>query len=153
MRANSDAEGPAPPRRGPRGSETPPPPPPPPAVLYDCSNCPSYCCSYAQIEVEPADIRRLARHFGLDLATAERRFTKDGDDPGTRVMRHIRDPIFGTVCRLLDLETRTCTAYSARPQCCRDHPFTPTCHYYDFLRAERRLQNRPDLAVRAFNVV
>src|SRR5215469_10121316 len=34
-------------------------------VLYNCDKCPSYCCSYVLIGVYAADIRRLARHFGI----------------------------------------------------------------------------------------
>lgn len=132
---------------GPPEAETPGTP------LYDCDNCPSYCCSYPQIEVKPEDLRRLARHFGLDVDTALRRLTKDGDAPGARVMRHVRDPIFGSACRLLDPEARTCTAHEVRPNTCRGHPVTDRCHYYDFLMAERAFQNDPTLQVRAYNVV
>ena len=124
-----------------------------PMVGYDCDNCPSYCCSYPQIEVDAPDIERLADHFGLDEDTALRRLTKEGDAPGSRVMRHIRDPVFGTACRLLDLETRRCVAHAARPWRCRNHPVDTACHYYDFLMAERRFQNDPTLLVRAYNPV
>ncbi len=122
-------------------------------VFYDCDNCPSYCCSYADIQVRPQDIERLARHLGMDPDTASRRLTTEGEDHGTRVMRHFRDPVFGTVCRLLDLETRRCKAYGARPRACRIHPGTPTCHYYQFLMTERRIQGKPKLVARAYNPV
>lgn len=122
-------------------------------VFFNCDNCPSYCCSYSGIEMEPQDIERLAEHFELDVNTALRRLTMDGAEPGTRVMRHIRDPVFGTVCRLLDLRTRRCTAYDARPKACRNHPGTPSCHYYQFLMTERRIQGRPGLVARAYNLV
>jgi len=122
-------------------------------LFYNCENCPSYCCSYSEIEVTPADIERLARGLGWDLDTATRRVTMEQDAPGLRIMRHFRDPIFGTVCRLLDSETRRCVAYDVRPDACRKHPGTPSCHYYQFLMVERRIQGKPKLAVRAFNVV
>ena len=122
-------------------------------VFYNCDNCPSYCCSYAQIEVEQRDIERLASYLGLEVEIAARRLTMEGKDPGTRIMRHFRDPVFGTVCRLLDQQTRRCKAYVARPNACRIHPGTPSCHYYQFLMVERRIQGKPDLAVRAYNLV
>jgi len=120
-------------------------------VFFNCENCPSYCCSYPEIEVRPEDVERLASHLGLDPETASRRLTMEGKDPGSQVMRHFRDPVFGTACRLLDLRSRRCTAYDARPNACRIYPGTPTCHYYQFLMTERRMQKKPTLAVRAYN--
>ena len=122
-------------------------------AAYDCSNCPAYCCSYPEIVVERDDLLRLARHAGLDEDTARRRFTRAGTEPGERVMRHVRDPIFGTACRFLDIAARRCTVYEARPRACRDHPPAARCHYYDFLMAERGYQRNPTMAVRAYNVV
>jgi len=121
--------------------------------FFNCENCPSYCCSYTHIELKQEDIRRLASFFGLDLETASRRLAMEGDAPGTRVMRHFRDPVFGTACRLLDLQSRRCKAYDARPNACRIYPGTPTCHYYQFLMTERRMQEKPTLVVRAYNVL
>ncbi len=120
--------------------------------FFNCENCPSYCCTYTQIEVRPGDIARLAKHLGMDAKTASRRLTMQGDTLGTRVMRHFRDPVFGTACRLLDLRSRRCLAYEARPDACRIYPGTPTCHYYQFLMTERKMQGKPKLAVRAYNV-
>jgi len=122
-------------------------------VFYNCDNCPSYCCSYTEIEVTFEDIERLALHLDADIDVVSRRFTMESKDPYTRVMRHFRDPVFGTACRLLDLETRRCKAYEARPTACRVYPGTSTCHYYQFLMAERRLQGKPKVAVRAYNLV
>jgi Fe-S-cluster containining protein len=110
---------------------------------FDCSNCPAYCCSYDHIEVTDRDLERLARHFDLDAATAERRFTKRVDGGKLRVMRHRSDEHFGTACRFLDRETRQCTIYSARPHICRTYPGTGRCGFYDFLCSERRSQEDP----------
>ena len=121
-------------------------------VFYDCLNCPSYCCSYPRIEVTKRDIRRLARHFGLDEKTARRRFTKTGFDPGEVVLRHQKDEVYGSVCGFLDRETRGCTVHPARPEICRAHPGKPTCAYYVFLMAERGYQDDPDFVARAYNV-
>jgi len=114
--------------------------------LYDCDNCPAYCCTYEHIEVTDADLERLARHFGVGPATAERRYTKwskDGDRP-FRVLRHRRDKVFGTACRFLDPGTRKCGVYDARPRICRTYPGTGRCGFYDFLCSERRAQENPD---------
>ena len=108
-------------------------------VFYNCGNCPAYCCSYARIEVTQGDVRRLARHFGIGAAAARRRFTKKGHEENERVLKHQRDPIFGTICRFLDLETRQCTVYESRPELCRDFPGLVRCGYYDFLSAERKM--------------
>jgi Fe-S-cluster containining protein len=121
-------------------------------VFYDCLNCPSYCCTYPRIPVTQRDIRRLARHFDLDEDVAERRFTKKGWSKRERVLRHQNDEVYGSACRFLDLETRLCTVHQARPAICRDHPNTPNCGYYTFLMSERRFQDDPDLAARAYNV-
>lgn len=121
-------------------------------IFYDCHNCPSYCCSYPRIPVTQRDIRRLARHFDIDEEAAERRFIKRGATKRERVLRHQRDEIFGSACRFLDTETRLCTVHDARPSICRDHPTGPNCGYYTFLMAERRYQDDPELAVRAYNL-
>ncbi len=113
-------------------------------VFYACDRCPSYCCSYPRIAVTAADVRRLARHFGVDAATARKRFTKRGQEEGERVLRHRHDEIFGSACRFLDRESRRCTVYRARPEVCRDYPGGVRCGYYDFLAAERRMQEDPE---------
>lgn len=120
-------------------------------VFYDCLNCPSFCCTYPRIPVTSADIRRLARHHGVDEATAKRRFTKKGEEPGEVVLRHRKDEAYGTACRFLDRESRLCTVHKARPRICRDHPGTPTCAYYNFLMSERRYQEDPEFVARAYN--
>jgi len=111
-------------------------------LKYDCSKCTAYCCSYPQIDVKSRDIQRLARHFGIDEETAERRFTKTVE--GVRVLRHQKDKIFDSVCMFLDLKARRCTIYQARPGVCHQYPDRPRCGYYDFLRWERTHQGDPD---------
>jgi len=106
---------------------------------YDCSNCPAYCCTYPQIPVTPADVRRLAKGFDIEPEQAERRFTKKAGD-GTRIMRHRVDHIFPTACQFLDQEKRQCTVYEHRPKICRAFP-THRCGYYDFLMWEREQQD------------
>jgi Fe-S-cluster containining protein len=115
-----------------------------PRLQYNCSNCPAYCCSYDHVEVNDADLSRLAAHFGLSERQAERRFTKRVDRGELRVLRHQRDEIFGTACRFLDLETRQCTIYHARPAICRSYPGSGRCGFYDFLCSERNIQDDPE---------
>ena len=110
-----------------------------PPMLYDCAKCPAYCCSYDRIVVNKWDLKRLARHFGIDPETAQRRFTKRVE--GEQVLRHQRDKIFGSICMFLDVKTRRCTIYEARPGVCHEYPDRPRCGYYDFLRWERNHQD------------
>lgn len=113
-------------------------------VFYNCLKCPAYCCTYPRIAVKKRDAERLAKHFGISVAQAYKRFTKKGHDEGEIVLRHKEDEYFGTSCRFLDSETRQCTIYKARPQICRDFPGTGRCGYYDFLCFERDLLEDPD---------
>ena len=109
---------------------------------YDCLKCPAYCCSYERIDVGKRDLNRLARHFGIDVETARRRFTKIKD--GDVVLRHQKDAIFGSVCMFLDTKTRRCTIYEARPAVCHEYPDKPRCGYYEFLKWEREHQDDPE---------
>src|SRR5712691_10063573 len=90
---------------------------------YDCSNCPAYCCSvYERVQVTPRDIRRLAKHFGVTPEIAIQRYTKlFGKE---KILRRKADPVLGQSCAFLNLETRQCTVYDARPRVCRKFPDT-----------------------------
>ena len=119
------------------------------AKQYDCSKCPGYCCSYPNIPLENGDLERLADHFGLSEKETKKRFTKLGaagkdDKERPRVLRHQKDPVFGTICRLFDLDERRCTIYKARPKICRDYPGKKRCGYYEFLSFEREAQDDPE---------
>lgn len=120
-------------------------------VFYSCKKCPAYCCTYALIHVDRADLRRLARHFGISVDAARQKFTKRGDKPEERVLRHRKDHHYGTACRFLHPETRMCTVYEARPGICDVYPGTTRCGYYDFLSFERRAQDDPDFVAIAYN--
>ena len=115
-------------------------------IRYDCLKCPGYCCSYPRIEVKDGDLLRLARHFGLDVEVAERRFTRRyrDEDNDERILRHRKDHIYGSICRFFDTEARRCTVYVARPAVCRQYPNGAKCGYYEFIRFERRHQDDPD---------
>jgi Fe-S-cluster containining protein len=114
----------------------------PQKLSYDCLKCPAYCCSYDRIIVEKKDLTRLARHFGIDIETARRRFTKVAE--GEQVLRHQKDKIYGSICMFIDMKTRRCSIYEARPGVCHEYPDRPRCGYYDFLKWERRHQQDED---------
>ena len=115
-----------------------------PRVYFDCSKCPAYCCSiYERVQVTKRDLNRLARHFGISVETATRRYTKmHGDE---RVLRRKKDPIFGEACQFLDPVTRGCTIYHGRPNVCREYPARSRCAYYDLLQFERGQQDDPEV--------
>jgi uncharacterized protein len=115
---------------------------PGPRPSYDCSKCPAYCCSYDRIIVEKDDLKRLAKHHGIDVETARKRFTKIKE--GEQVLRHQKDQVYGSICMFLDLKTRGCTIYHARPGVCHEYPDKRRCGYYDFLQWERRHQEDPN---------
>ena len=113
---------------------------------YDCSRCPGYCCSYSRIAVSDADIERLARHFGLDVEVARRKFTfryktRDLDE---QLLRHKKDHVYKSTCRFFDQDARRCTVYEARPSVCRLYPEDRVCGYWQFLKFERSQQGDED---------
>ncbi len=109
-------------------------------LLYDCSKCPAYCCSYEYIIVTRRDINRLAKRFGLSFEQAKQRFTKMIEGYGL-VLRHRKDTVYKSVCQFLHPTERRCTVYEHRPEVCRHYPETARCRYYDFLVWERRHQD------------
>ena len=112
---------------------------------YNCSKCPAYCCSiYERVQVTKRDLKRLAKHFGVDLDKARQRFTTNWQ--GERVLRRKADPIFGKACKFLNPLTRQCTIYDARPKVCREFPGRERCAYYDLLQFER-IQQGDDTVV------
>jgi Fe-S-cluster containining protein len=117
--------------------------------MYNCSNCPGYCCSYPLIAITKRDVERLAKHFGLSFEEARGRFTYE-DPEAKYAMRRKADEHFGRVCRFFDTEKRHCTVYKARPSTCRDFP-GGRCGYYDFLMSERNRQDDPEHIASTWN--
>jgi uncharacterized protein len=113
-----------------------------PKNKYDCTSCPGYCCSYDRIEVKDADVKRLAKHFDLSVADAEKKFTRVYKAPegAERILKHQKDEVYGTICRFFHLVERRCTIYTARPSVCREYPNGTKCGYYDFIKFERKHQ-------------
>jgi hypothetical protein len=109
---------------------------------YDCSKCPGYCCSYDRIAISDFDIGRLAKHFGIAVSVARKRFTYRYRSEGVDeyILRHRKDTVYKSICRFFDQEARRCTVYSARPNVCRRYPSGTQCGYYDFLMFEREQQ-------------
>jgi Fe-S-cluster containining protein len=103
---------------------------------YDCGKCPGYCCSYPVIEVKDRDAARIAKHFDLPLAKAEKKFFKSAHGY-KRVFKRKKDKIYGKVCMFFDQKKRNCGIYEARPAICREFPSGTRCGYYDFLKFER----------------
>jgi Fe-S-cluster containining protein len=118
---------------------------------FNCAKCPAYCCSYAEIGATDADIKRLAKHFGMTPEKARKKFTKTSQDGKSQILRHQKDEHYGTVCQFLDTETRRCTVYHARPHICRAFPGTHRCGYYDFLSFERRMLEDKDYISTTWN--
>lgn len=114
-----------------------------PKNKYDCLKCPGYCCSYPLIEVTQRDIARVAKHFGLPVEKAKKKFFRYDRSEKSWVLRQQQDEHFKLICRFFDTEQRRCTIYHARPGVCRDYPGEPTCGYYSFLKFEREHQDDP----------
>ncbi len=122
-----------------------------PKPRFHCERCPAYCCSYPVIRLTKADLRRLAKHFAISVEKAAKKFTKPEAGGKKRILRHRTDEHYGSVCRFLDRETRSCTVYEARPEICRDFPGTKRCGYYDFLTFERTLLKDRDHVATTYN--
>ena len=113
-----------------------------PRVYFDCSKCPAFCCAiYERVQVTKRDLNRLAKHFGVTVEVAAKRYTTMNTNE--RVLRRTKDPLFGEACQFLDPVTRGCTIYHARPAVCREYPARSRCSYYDVLQFERGQQDDP----------
>ena len=114
-------------------------------MSFNCTKCPGYCCSHSRIAVTDNDIRRLAQHFGISERAARKRltyrYTYQAEGIDEQILRHHKDSVYKSVCRLFDRETRRCTVYEARPNVCRKYPYGNTCGYYNFLKFERTFQD------------
>ena len=115
-----------------------------PRSYYNCVECPAFCCSvYDRVQVTKRDIRRLAKHFGVTEEVATARYTKIWDKE--RVLRKKADPLLGRTCQFLNLETRGCGIYHARPAVCREFPTSTRCAYWDLYKFEKEQQDDPDV--------
>ncbi len=120
-------------------------------LKYDCLKCPGYCCSYPVIEVKDRDAARIAKHFGLTLKAAEKKYFK-ATHGYKRIMRRKADKHFGKICQFFDTDARRCTIYLARPSTCREFPGDDNCGYYDFLKFERETQEDENFISSTWNI-
>jgi len=110
---------------------------------YDCNECPAYCCAvYERVQVNRRDVLRLAKHFGVSEEIAATRYTKVVNKE--RILRRKADSLFGEACHFLNVVTRQCGIYHARPGTCRQFPDTERCAYWDLLKFEKQQQGDPD---------
>ncbi len=115
-------------------------------VFYDCEKCPAFCCGvYPRVRVEDSDVERMAMHYELTFAEAEKRFTKTV--AGERLLRRKRDHLLGETCKFLVADKRGCTIYAARPEVCRIFPAKPRCAYYDLWQFEQEQQSNRGLII------
>jgi Fe-S-cluster containining protein len=118
-------------------------------ITYDCLNCPGFCCSYSEIEVNKRSLKRLAKYFGISEAKARKKYTRKGDQ-FEMILKHQPDAYYLTICQFFDTEERRCTIYEGRPDPCREYPGTPHCGFYDFLTIERERAEDPKLRIAAY---
>jgi Fe-S-cluster containining protein len=82
----------------------------------NCLKCVSFCCKVAgYVETRRADIRRLAKHFGLTVAEFEAKHIVEKTRKGEKLIKSA-----GDTCQFLG-DDRRCTVYSARPRDCREY--------------------------------
>lgn len=83
-----------------------------------CKQCGSCCRGYPDdhVELNKRDIKRLAKHFGLDFDAANTRFNVEG---------HLAEKPGGDCAYLVGND---CSLYEARPEHCRNFPpGSPEC--------------------------
>jgi uncharacterized protein len=136
-------------------------------AAYDCSTCKSWCCSYDRIQLSKAEAGLIADHLQITQAEMLTKWTRPDphagddtdldengeplilfrrkDDPG--VLR-AGDKPKATVCLFLDLKTRRCGIYEARPATCRDFP-GKKCEFYEFSQAVKKRHGDDSMIVRA----
>jgi uncharacterized protein len=123
----------------------------PKKLKYNCLKCPGYCCSYPIIEVKVRDAKRIADHFGLTQAQADKKYFKSAEGY-KRVMKRKKDEHFGKICQFFDTDKRRCTIYEARPSTCREFPGDDNCGYWDFLAFERETQKDRKFVSTTWNI-
>ncbi len=79
----------------------------------DCTQC-AYCCKTMQIEVNAADIARLANHLGMSVKAFTQRYLQIAED-NAKIMNSLPCPFLG--------EDNRCMVYEQRPEACREFPF------------------------------
>jgi len=88
-------------------------------LRFECQQC-GMCCSVSGVVfVTGSEIRRISRYLGMREEIFEKAYVKELDG---RLTLGERDD---GGCLLLDPVTRSCKAYTVRPQQCSSFPFWP----------------------------
>jgi len=102
-----------------------------------CDSCAGYCCYWLPgsiLFVTAIDINRIARYFRMSDGEVRRRFILQRNT--------FKVKVDDSCIFLLDGQpSRRCLIHSARPQQCRDFPYTDPCPYLvreDLLQALRQ---------------
>jgi Fe-S-cluster containining protein len=86
----------------------------------DCTKC-ANCCKTVHPILKPTDIRRLAKHLGLNVVQFRSQFIADDQEREGSVFRNQPCPF---------LQNNLCTVYDNRPGDCRSYPHL---HKRDFV--------------------
>ncbi len=100
---------------------------------YDCTKCPGYCCSYPVINVTKRDAERIAKHFGITLEQAEKRYLHS-DHGYKRLLNRKDDEHFARICQFFDTDQRNCSIYHRK-----------TIHLPRISRQDLRLLGLPEI--------
>jgi Fe-S-cluster containining protein len=85
-----------------------------------CIECSWCCANCSPISLDPRDIKRLSKCFGISTKKVMRRYVDYYD--GKTVLKN------ALPCEFLDLDGGLCKIYKHRPNVCREFPFLATEH-------------------------
>lgn len=80
---------------------------------FDCTQC-AACCKEAYVVVETEDIARLARNLAMKRSEFRGKYVGRNED-GDVVFKRRPCPF---------LKRNLCSHYTARPNCCREYPYS-----------------------------
>jgi len=89
----------------------------------DCLDCANCCTSIPPI-VKPSDVKRIAKHLGLSIASFREKYLLVDEDGDT--------VINSSPCPFLETDNK-CSIYAYRPNACRAYPHTGEYEFMDNL--------------------